>query len=202
MTDTSLKAITSHVRRHIECFKLTTHGTVADAVVAGYRDSTEGAFPEHTLRRRIYDVITVFCVIGYVQKVDKTLVWIGELSRGPSPFLKDIEQATRRIQSKEQVLQYKMRLFLGYQSLIAANRGISKPSGVLSFPAIVLGRRGPSWTVRPSPPSTQLTIDADVIPDVISPFDIVSCRPFNFDVIDRARLLLPSSPLVEELLPA
>jgi hypothetical protein len=104
-SDTSLKAVTPHGRRNIEGPKQTTHG----AVVASYRDSAKGPFPKHTLQRASM-MSFHFLPHRYVQKVDKTLIWAGELSRDPAPFAKDMDQARRRIQSKEQVLQYKTRL--------------------------------------------------------------------------------------------
>jgi hypothetical protein len=202
MVDASLMALTPYVRRHMEECEKTSHGGVAKAVVEAYRRSGKREFPESTLRRRIYDVVTVFCVIGYVQKVEKTLVWVGHLSQIIRPFHKDLEQAKRRVQSKEQALQSKMRLFMAYQVLLATNRDASKTENVRALPTIVLGQRGPPWKVQNVSPANPLTIEADVRPKVFSPFDILSCRTFSDTAIALARRSLPDSPLVAELFPA
>jgi hypothetical protein len=201
MADTSLKAVTHRVRHHIEESKRTTHQAVTAAVIADYRQSSPGDLPENTLRRRIYDVITVLRVIGYVQKVDDILIWIGDVRCDDSPPRPVVGQTTCRVQSKEQFLQCKMRLLLLYNALIETNRTVPKPANAISFPVIIASGRGPPWIIRSGPSAKKLTIESQVLPELVSPVDILLCKPFSENAVESARRCLPSGPLVAALLP-
>jgi hypothetical protein len=200
MADTSLQAVTPLVRRYIAAVKCTTHNGVTDAVIAEYSESTDGQFPEQTLRRRIYDVVTVLCVVGLVQRVDKALLWTGELAAHAPALRGEAKQASARIGAKEQLLERRLRLFLGFKALIEMNRNPQRPARALPFPMIVVGLRPEPWSCHRI--GVKLAIEADSSPVVLSPADIIASIAFTEEAIDVARRCLPESPLIAKLVSA
>lgn len=196
--DMRLRTVTSHVRRYIEQCQRTTHTAVADALVAEYRAASGGVLTDETLRRRIYDVITVLRAIGYVQKADSALIWIGDVGTN-GRCRREAEQALRRVQSKEQTVRYKLHLLLLYNSLIAMNRTIRKPANAIFFPMIVIG--SPAWHVEKGGTANLLAVESRVRPTVFSPIDILMCKPFDEDAMEGARRRLPPGRIVDELVP-
>lgn len=77
------------------------------------------SIPESSFRRRIYDVISVFTCLGYVNKVDGNLEWIGKESTVQKP--PQYTETQNRIEAKQQILRQKARMLLIYKTLIKEN---------------------------------------------------------------------------------
>jgi hypothetical protein len=191
----SLKTVTAHVRQHLEGCQRTTQTAVADAVLAIYRSAVPNGLPDESVRRRIYDVITVLRAIGYVHKSDSALVWVGEIAMNARSG-GESEKVLRRVQSKEQLVHSKIRLFLHYSALISTNRTTRKPANALCFPMIVVG--AVAWQVERREGS--LAIESRVRPEVFSPIDILMCKPMDEDAVEGARRTIPGRPLIDRFM--
>jgi hypothetical protein len=183
--DANLRSISARVKEHMQTLRCTTIVDVANAIVAEYQ-SNGSVIAEDTLRRRVYDVITVCTAIKYIKKADKALLWAGDDAFQKDRSLDEQKMRRARMDSKEESIRHKARLLLFYRALMVANRSASRPITAIAFPLIVIGRKGPNWSVRQDQDNHRLTIEAATKPKIISPFDILSMRTFPQDVIDAA----------------
>jgi hypothetical protein len=200
MRETSLRVIADRVRNHIEASHRTTNTAVADAVISQFRQTSNQPIIEENVRRRVCDVISVFKTVGYIQKTENSLIWVGHTDiKGPGP--EEIDRVSRRIASKEQLLQYKMKIFLLYSALIGMNRTMRKPQNAVDFPMICIGSRGGQCAIERSGNDGGVLFESRAKPEVFSPIDILMSKPFDEDAVEGARQSLPRAALVDRLIP-
>jgi hypothetical protein len=199
MADTSLKAISRRVKMELEARGHMTLPELTSCLILEHTSHGE-SFPEETLRRRIYDVVTVFDVIGYVQKTQKSLDWVGRLLRDEQSLRPQIEAVTRKLEHKFELLRHKVQLLFLYTSLITANKHFAKPETAITFPAIVLGSKMGSRVSITKRSNRQITIDCPKRPELFSPFDILTCKCFTDEDAERGRKALPEDELITRML--
>ena len=88
------------------------------------------SIPEPSFRRRIYDVITVFTCLGYVEKNEGNLTWIGKPENSKPP---EYDEIYTRILAKEDELRDKARRLLIYKALIIENRNKQRTNEPKAF---------------------------------------------------------------------
>lgn len=111
----SLKDLTKIIYDKLCELKNTTVKDFTSYVMSQYQIS----IPEPSFRRRIYDVISVFTCLGYVNKNDGNLEWIGKPSANQKP--PQYSETQNRIETKQQLLKNKARMLLIYKTLIKEN---------------------------------------------------------------------------------
>jgi hypothetical protein len=199
MADTSLKAISHRVKMELEARGHMTLPELTSCLISEQAAQGE-SFPDETLRRRIYDVVTVFDVIGYVQKTQKSLDWVGRLIRDDQSLRPQIETVTRKLDHKLEILRHKVQLLFLYTALVAANRHFAKPSNAITFPAIVLGCKMGARVSVSKRSNRQITIDCPRRPELFSPFDILTCKSFSEEDAERGRRALPDAEIITRML--
>jgi hypothetical protein len=197
MADTSLKAISSRVKLELETRRHTSIPELTAAIISDYKSQWDSV-PDDTIRRRVYDVVTVFIVIGYVQKSQKTLDWVGKVPSDDPSVPAQIATISRSVEHKQELLRHKLRLLFLYRALITANRTSSRPNNAIPFPTIVLGGKR-HITVRKDS-DRQLTIECPRLPEVFSPVEILMGRGFTHEEIAIVKESLPKAPIVMQLL--
>jgi hypothetical protein len=199
MADTSLKAISRRVKMELEARGHMTLPELTSCLIS--ENTLQGeSFQEETLRRRIYDVMTVFDVIGYVQKTQKSIDWVGRLIRDDQSLRPQIDAVSRKLDHKLEILRHKVQLLFLYASLIAANHHFAKPDNAIIFPAIVIGCKMGARISISKRSNRQITIDCPKRPELFSPFDILTCKCFTQEDAERGRRALPDAEIITRIL--
>jgi hypothetical protein len=197
MADTSAKAISSRVKLELETRRHRNIPELSTAIISDYKARWDSV-PERTIRRRVYDVVTVFIVIGYVRKSQTTLDWVGNVPNDDPSVPAQIAAISRSLAHKQELLRHKLRLLFLYKALITANRTSSRPNDAIQFPLIILGGKGNITVTKDS--DHQLTIVCSELPEVFSPVEVLMGRGFTEDEIAIVKESLPKAPIVVQLL--
>jgi hypothetical protein len=113
----------------------TSFAEVADRIIATIGAEEVGTQSEQrTLRRRVYDVLNVFCATGLIVKDNKFIQYRPILGTGKQSDVGHQIQA--RVLLKEATLAEKTKVFLGYKLLIARRREQARPPNAIQLPSI------------------------------------------------------------------
>jgi hypothetical protein len=140
--------------------------------------------PDHrTLRRRVYDVLNVFCATGIVAKDNKILRY---QPRGcvlaPLDPQNPVQQAKERLLVKEAVLAEKGRLMILYKLLIRENCQRKRPSTAVQLPSLFAGFRDVgNGEVKRSLDCSRLEVVATSPPKFFSPMNVLGELRFAID---------------------
>lgn len=176
------------VKERIRAAAKTSYSEIADQIVAQLASETADMSSD-TLKRRIYDVITVLSVLGYVDKVDKQIVWVGQTDM---PLLRSAEVTRRRlrVESKRESFRYKAKLLLLYKSLIEMRKPTTRPAKALSLPTVIVrattNERLETKKVRGEGGRHELIITSrNGVPYTFSPLDILNRMEFPDEIVRR-----------------
>jgi hypothetical protein len=173
----------------------TSFSDVADRVIRRLDEEEIGAVGEQrTLRRRVYDVLNVFCATGLVVKDSKTIRYLPMVSGGRSSEI--AQQIRERLVFKEKILLEKTKLFLGHQLLIQRNRDRERLGTATQLPAIFVafGDLGDGHVQR-ALDGKRLEIIAHSAPRFFSPMDLFD--KFRFPMEEQVKLLRENPRLRE-----
>jgi hypothetical protein len=94
---------------------------------------------QRTLRRRVYDVLNMFCATGLVVKDSKSIQYRPWLASRRSVMASDAgQQAGARLSLKENTLVEKVNLLLAHRLLIERNRECPRPRSAIQLPSIFI----------------------------------------------------------------
>lgn len=138
---------------------------------------------ENSFRRRIYDVISILTSLGYVNKVDGTLQWIGKSSSEPKP--PEYLETRERIEAKRERLKYQARTLLLCKVCIRENmRGqrVNQDKRIY-FPFVFFECSNNSMQIKSRTDNKIVAVitDKDII--ILSPFDIMGDIPFRVSTV-------------------
>ena len=185
---TSLKAISALVKDKIKAARKTTYTDIANQIIREFASEADPASIV-TLKRRIYDVITVLSVLGYIEKIDRRIEWVGQ---SDVPFLRNSEIMRRRmrVESKRQNFRYKAKLLLLYKSLIEMRKPTAKPAKALSLPTVIVRATDNEHLAtkrqRGDSGRQELVITSEKgVPYTFSPLDILNRMSFPDEIVRR-----------------
>jgi hypothetical protein len=188
------------VRSVLEQSSLTSFAEVADRVLDAIGSVEIGSSgDQRTLRRRVYDVLNVFCAMGLIAKDAKSIRYhpIRGLGGGPDVG----EQVRARLLVKERVLRDRMRMFLGHRLLMERNHARAQTGGAVRLPAIFIGFSDVAGgEVQRALDGRKLEIIAPSAPRFFSPMNLFDA--FRFPAEDQVRVLrqMPEFAPIEPLL--
>jgi hypothetical protein len=151
---------------------------VADRVISTIGASeVDTPCEQRTLRRRVYDVLNVFCAMGLIAKDNKFIRYRPLVASG-----KQTDSGTQiqsRLLVKESRLTAKTRLFLGYQLLLAGHRERPRLPNAIQLPSIFVafGDVG-NGHVQRAFDGRRLEIIAHSPPRFFSPMDLFERMAF------------------------
>lgn len=187
----SLKDLTKIIYDKLCELKHTTVKDFTSYVMSQYQIS----IPEPSFRRRIYDVISVFTCLGYVNKTDGNLEWVGKPSNNQKP--PQYSETQFRIETKQQLLKHKARMLLIYKALIKENMEKPKTNDTrIYIPFIYF--ECPSNEVcieNPNTPSVKILLSSKA--SSLSPVEVLTNIPFHVSSIMK---VINENPEIQQCL--
>ncbi|OHS99885.1 hypothetical protein TRFO_08190 [Tritrichomonas foetus] len=156
------------------------------------------SIPEPSFRRRIYDVISVFTCLGYAEKNEGNLTWLGKPSHSPKP--PSYDQIHKRVLSKEEVLKHKARMLLLYKALEIENSNFHQINDQKAYiPFIYVECPTDSITIEQNNTNTlKMSSSKDMI--FLSPSELLEKKTFHVSTIYQALNECPELSQCKELL--
>lgn len=152
----------------------TSFQQVSDALVCEMSQENE-----KTTRRRVHDVLNIFCAAGLVTRNAKSLRYC------PQALEPGSCSAAPRCEEKQRQIAAKIGLLLAYRTLIERNRSRARPQATLQLPAIIIGFENRKGTSAGGIDGRTLVIRSETKPKFFSPMDILRMIPTSALVADE-----------------
>jgi hypothetical protein len=164
----------------LEKAKTTTFSKVADQVVAALGQHEVGSASEQqTLRRRVYDVLNVFCAAGLVTK-DSKAITLRPISAPPSMPSEATQPVRSRLAIKEATLIERAQLLIYNKLLIDRNRRRMRPPFAVQLPAIFVAFKDVgNGEIKRALDGGKLEIVANSAPLFFSPMNVFQLLQFG-----------------------
>jgi hypothetical protein len=197
-----LSNVASMVLSIIEKAATTTFSGVADQIVAAIGPAEAGSASEQrTLRRRVYDVLNVFCAVGLVTKDSKGIAF----QQTGVPRLRAssdaAQQAKARLAVKEGVLVEKANMLLSHRLLIERNQTRRRPPTAVQLPSIFVAfSNAGRGEIKRALDGGKLEIVAESPPMFFSPMNIFHTMRFGVESQIACVRAAPELAALESLL--
>lgn len=191
-----LRDISAMVKEKIKAAQKTTYNEIADEMLLELKTDTNDKSAQETLKRRIYDVITVLSVVGYIEKSkNKRIEWVG--NDASSSATAEVTRRRIRLESKRENFKYRVKMLLLYKCLIEMHRQQPRPRNAISLP-IVIGRTvGDRLEVERRGPRELVISSGKDIPYTFSPLDVFHQMSFPDEIV---RTVYDSTPELADFL--
>ena len=191
-----LRDISAMVKEKIKAAQKTTYNEIADEMLLELKTDTHDKSAQETLKRRIYDVITVLSVVGYIEKSkNKRIEWVG--NDASSSATAEVTRRRIRLESKRENFKYRVKMLLLYKCLIEMHRQQPRPRNAISLP-IVIGRTvGDRLEVERRGPRELVISSGKDIPYTFSPLDVFHQMSFPDEIV---RTVYDSTPELADFL--
>ena len=169
----------------IKTKEITTFAEVADIIINDICKNKPEENKDRTLRRRVYDVLNVFCAAGFIEKNNKSIKFCYVPS--PANQINSLNNEPEyRIREKEKILFSKIKQLIYHSLLLEKNQSRNRPHNAIKLPCIFVGFRDiSSGTVNRSLDGKQLSIISSSAPFFFSPIDVF--KKMNFSLIDQKK---------------
>jgi hypothetical protein len=182
--------------------KQTTCSQIAEAIIADYAEQAKAQgrdieVPSATLHRRIYDVICVMSVVGFIQKKEKVITWIGGVRKNvPQQLIAELAARRNRVASKEEMLRYKLNMLLLLKTVVVDNSSRRRSSKAIQLPCLLLATNSDRPVqINREKSGHRIEFESIGSVDIFSPIDVLMEKRFD---MNRVRSAIDSSAALSE----
>jgi hypothetical protein len=197
-----LRNVASLVLSIVEKAKTTTFSGVADQILAAIGPAEAGSASEQrTLRRRVYDVLNVFCAVGLVTKDSQGITFQRTCVSCRVSSSDGAQQVKSRLAVKEGLLVEKANMLLSHRLLIERNQKRRRPPTAVQLPLIFVAfKDAERGEIKRALDGGKLEIVAESPPMFFSPMNLFQTMPFTVESQIACVRALPELAALESLL--